>query len=195
MTEKMNRSKISLLIAYVIAIILAGTYLYVLYLSAHPVVSDEYRAFYMDHTLRYMVEENDLVVSGGQTRFLDGKEDSDSTFYGIGKGWLWDYTGHKMENTGYCYTGDENNYLYFMTKDASDVRKIKLHIVKTDVDSIEIDVNDKNSASYEIEADGTVEVEIREGSGVKREDGKTEFWVDIKTDRGRTVAVDSIKFE
>ena len=195
MTENMKNKRSILVMAYVIAIILAVFYLWVLYLSAHPNVSEEYRAFYMDHTLRYKVSAADLLVHPGEKLFLDGKKDSDTTFYGVGKGWLWEYKGRGMENTGYCYTGDKNNLLCFKTSGEETVKKIKLHILNSETDSMEIELDGTNIGSYKIENDMVAEIEIPTSNSGHKENADITHWINIKTDDTKTVSVDWVIFE
>lgn len=39
------------IILYFLCVLLTGFYLYVFYLGFHPNVSDQYRAYYIDHTV------------------------------------------------------------------------------------------------------------------------------------------------
>ena len=107
---------------------LLGFYVYTLTLGAHPKVSYEYRGFYLDHTLKYKPREGSLAVRPGVKLYLNGVDDSDDTFYGVGRGWAWEYSGHAMENTGYCYTDDIDNYLYFTDVDLSRPHSLRLHV-------------------------------------------------------------------
>lgn len=160
----MRKEKSRLIIAYSISAILLALYLYVLWLDVHPQVSKEYRLFYLENTSKIMSTKGSLAVKPGVNLYLNGKEDSDEVFTGIGQGWYWNYTGKGVENDGYCYTGEINNYLIFdfneSIKNGSDGAKLSLHITKSTIAAAEVSANGESLGMYDLKAGEETVIDI-----------------------------------
>lgn len=157
----MNKINYKLIIAYVISVVLIAVYFLVLYLGMHPKVSKEYAMFYINHDLKIKAPEGSLRVKPGKRLFLDGKEMSETTFTGIGQGWSWEYTETGVENAGFCYTTEAENYLYF-DEVSKDSHRISLHISEMTDMPVEttIFVNEIENGVYELQGDSDVVVEV-----------------------------------
>ena len=195
-------NRIFLIISYVISALLLAYYLYVLFLGVHPKVTKEFRMFYIDHELKYRVPEGALAVKPGVTLCLDGREDSETTFYGVGQGFAFEYTGHAMENTGYCYTTGEHNLLYF-DETGSGAHTLKLHVkdvsLSGEVSSAQkadIFVNGVFAGRYDFVSGNTVLVDITpEAAGNKLRADGTDLVVDIMPETEGAIQIDSLVFD
>ncbi len=192
-TKKDNR--IFLVISYIVSALLLAYYLYVLSLGLHPKVTKEFRMFYIDHELKYRVPEGALAVKPGVTLCLDGREDSETTFYGVGQGFAFEYTGHAMENTGYCYTSGEHNYLYF-DEVAPGEHTLTLHVKEADCQSTGIFVNGIFAGSYDPVDDGNILVDItQEMTGDIHREDRADLVVDIVPEGEGSIQIDSLVFD
>ena len=192
-TKKDNR--IFLIISYVVSALLLAYYLYVLFLGVHPKVTKEFRMFYIDHELKYRVPEGALAVKPGVTLCLDGRDDSETTFYGVGQGFAFEYTGHAMENTGYCYTASEHNYLYFDEVEPG-AHTLTLHVMDTDCQKAEIFVNGVFSGRYDPVKDGSMMVNITsEMTADEKGEDRADLVVDVMPEGAGTIQIDSLVFD
>lgn len=189
----MSKLNYKLLITYVISACLIIFYFFVLYLGMHPRVSKEYTMFYIDHTLKVKAKEGSLLVKPGERLYLDGKEDNETTFTGIGQGWGWEYTGKGVENTGFCYTTQKENFLFFegVTRENHSLRihTAKDNSIKAEV---EIFVNGVSAGVYETEPESEVTVTILAENIL--EDGSLEVKV-CPMQEDTSIYVDSLIFD
>lgn len=160
----MKNRKVKLIIAYLCSAGLLAGYLYVLWLGLHPDVGREYRLYYLDGITKVMSPKGALTVRPGERRYLNGKENDVQTFAGIGRGWYWNYTGKGVENDGYCYTGEADNYLLFDFDEECTERengiKINLHITKSSAKTVDVYADDATIGTYALNEDESLEVEL-----------------------------------
>ena len=187
-------NRILLIAAYAVSALLLVYYLYVLFLGSHPQVTKEYRMFYIDHELKYRVPEGALKVRPGVTLYLDGKEDSDNTFYGLGQGFAFEYTGHAMENTGYCYTTAEHNYLYFDEVEKG-AHTLRLRLKDQDPSRGEIYVNGIRAGGLDNVVNNEIVVDIIPEMIEEKGDDKADLVVDIIPNEGNVVRLESLTFD
>lgn len=153
--KKLN---LKLIIAYLTALLSVGFCIYVLLISLNPKVSKEYRAFYIDKSLKYMPGEGQADVKIGTQLYLNGK-DAESTFKGVGKGWSWNYTGAAMENEGWCFTTGLDNYLCFFNMPEGN-HELILHVYDCDASAMEVFIGDTSVGVFDVAKDSEVHIPV-----------------------------------
>ncbi len=195
-SSRIDKKNLRILIpSYVIAAVLLAYYLYVLCLGMHPQVTKEYRMFYIDHALKYRVREGALNVKPSVKLYLDGKDDSDTTFYGVGQGFAFEYTGHAMENTGCCYTTAGHNYLYFDGV-GEGRHTLRLHVKETSCPGAEIYVNGIGAGSFDLASGSEVMVDIiPEMTADPKGEDEVDVVVDIVPASDEPISIDHLTFD
>ncbi len=145
-----------------------------------------------------MPEEGALDIRPGEKLMTDGRENSDNTYYGIGRGWAWEYTGHAMENTGYVYTEGEDNYLYFTGAEPAKPHVLRLHIKDTGVSGAEVYAGglDLGRVALEKGKEAVIAIPaVKETGDDTTSDIENELEVDLRPEDGGRVEVDYLIFD
>ncbi len=93
------------IVAYTISIFLLLSYLVILFLAMNPKVSDEYRMFYIDRTLKYYIKDGGLKNFKTNQWFMYNSS-SDSQLMNMGTGW-----SNPEENV--TWTNGNESVVYF----------------------------------------------------------------------------------